>query len=238
MYPPAVIKAFKVARQLSSGIPQSVQDALISDPNAPRSLAEVFSGDDLPDWYNNLPERQRDMFLTGRAAQTGTTTILLTTGGATTMTMVSAEQTITTTTTTPAMRTPFRYRGYNDPSCDNPGNNVTQSCIELAVSSKVADHYSRIATDMSQAAESLSCSALSSAASTVSEDASSASSMASASGSSLGCDGMEDDAGNINEAFAVGNSAASAMVSVPKSSAVFAVSFTVAVVTLSLALYL
>ena len=90
---------------------------------------------------------------------------------------------------------------------------------------------------MSQAASSLSCSALSSAASTVGEDAASASARASAARSSLSCDNVEGNATNVNK-DAVGVGAASPAVSVPKSSAVFAVSLTVAVATLGLALYL
>ena len=234
---------------MSSGIPQSLQDALINDPNAPRSLAEEFSdGSDTPDWYDSLPEQQQQLFLTGRAALAGTTTMTLTTQGATTMTLTTSGQTITTTMTTQGATTttvtlapttaPFQYRGYGDPSCNNPSNNVTQSCIELAVSSQVADHYSRIATDMSQAASSLSCPALSSAASTVAEDATSASLRASAARSSLGCDMVEGNATELNDKDAVEDSAASPAVSVPKSSAVFAISLTVAIATLGLALYL
>lgn len=95
-----------------------------------------------------------------------------------------------------------------------------------------------IATDMSQAAESLTCSALSSAASTVAEDAASASALASAARSSLSCDNVEGNATDVNKKDAVGGINASSTVSVPELSAVFAVSFTVAVATLGLALYL
>ena len=272
-FPSVVTKAFNVARQLpaSFGIPQSVQDALINDPNAPASLAAQFTdGADTPDFYDNLPQSQREMFLTERAPQMGTTTIIMTTAGPTTMTMTSAGATITTTmsvssvTTTTATTvisttmtpttnesttitpttitsaptiTGFRYRGY-DASCDNPNNNVTQSCMELAVNSQVANRFASIASDLSQAAANLTCSALSSAASTVSEDAASASALASAARSSLSCDQVESNMTDVNAKGVIDGINSSSTVSVPKLSAVFAVSFTVAVATLGLALYL
>ena len=51
-----------MARAGETGVPKSIQDALVNDMNAPRSLAEEFSGDKTPNWYNDLSEEQRQLF--------------------------------------------------------------------------------------------------------------------------------------------------------------------------------
>ena len=60
----------------------SVQDALVKDVDAPRSLVNEISGDKTPDWYNNLPKEQRQLFLTERAPMAPESTVGPITDGA------------------------------------------------------------------------------------------------------------------------------------------------------------
>lgn len=47
---------------LSSAIPVSIQKAMLNDPNAAKSLAQEFSGNNEPDWYRHLPKEVKNYF--------------------------------------------------------------------------------------------------------------------------------------------------------------------------------
>jgi hypothetical protein len=67
-------------RAEATGIPRSVQDALMNDgAAAARSLAQQFEDNNAPTWYNNLPKASRALFATS-----GTPTISSPTAPATT----------------------------------------------------------------------------------------------------------------------------------------------------------
>lgn len=63
----------KAARAAVTDIPDSVQNALMNDGNAARSLARQFEGNEAPDWYNEMPKASRQLFQTAATPRISTT---------------------------------------------------------------------------------------------------------------------------------------------------------------------
>jgi hypothetical protein len=185
-----------MARATGTGIPRSIQDAMIHDKNAPRSLANDFSGSKSPQWYKDLPKDQRQLFLTQRAPKN-----------------ISRPRPTST-----------RHHDIEVTAYCGAGKSLKQLREQNIMDNKVAKLYSSAAKEHSKVAKKQSCSALMSEARAESSIASLYSAQA------------KKRRDEMKRKFGKKNGAPHA--SVPKLTAVFAVSLTMAVASLGVALSL